>query len=300
MALVSTKFFLLGAIAIAITIASAGIYLFFYEPNHTSLFVIPNHNPFIIGHRGAGNLAPENTLASFRMALEMGLDGVELDMQLSKDKQVVIFHDFDLARVTNGAGAVNEKTLSELKELDVGSKFSDKFVGERIPTFEEVLRLTSGKMILVSELKANTLKSNGLEEIVVEIIRKHDAFDWVVIGSFNPVALWRIKKIEPRITTSFIFRSHNPNNPALTEGIPRLFIQEWVRRGLRKIIKPDFLEPEYNVDPMTLSRLSSRGYPMLFWTVNTEEGLEKILKFNPWGIITDDPNLVVGSIKKGI
>ncbi len=247
--------------------------------------------PLIIGHRGAGNLALENTFAAFHLAIEKKFDGIEMDLQLSKDGSVIVFHDPDLERLTNGAGKVTEKTLAELKQLDAGNKFSEKFVNERIPTFDEVLQLVSGKVVIVAELKSSRVKSDGLERAVVDIIRKHNAFDWVIIDSFNPVALWRIRKLEPKIIIAFDFRDYEPYDHTSIRSVPWLLKQEWFRRGIRKIIKPNFLGPEYSVRSETLSKLTSKRYPMLFWTVNTNEDLKKVLGFTPWGIITDNPNV---------
>lgn len=294
---INKKFLSLTILVVAIILLT---YFFLYDPPALSLpsSFSTKSTPLLIGHRGAGNLAPENTLAAFRLAMEIGLDGAELDMQLSKDKQVIIFHDPDLERLTNGTGLVKEKTLAELKELDAGSKFSDRFSNERIPTLDEVLELVSGKLTLILELKSSDIQSDGLENAVVDIIRKHNAFDWVIVDSFNPVSLWRVHKLEPQIMIAFDFRDFEPYDPTLIRGVPWPLKQEWVRRGIRKIIQPNFLEPEFSVKEKTLSRLSSKGYSMLFWTVNSEEELSSILKWNPWGIITDKPSTLLKVIEK--
>src|SRR5512136_697214 len=101
-----------------------------------------------IAHRGASAAAPQNTLAAFRKAVELGADGVELDVQLSADGAVVVIHDFTVDKTTDGTGRVAAKTLAELKALDAGSRFSPQFAGERIPTLAEVFEAIDGKLLV--------------------------------------------------------------------------------------------------------------------------------------------------------
>ena len=94
-------------------------------------------------HRGAAGLAPENTLAAFRMAIELGVDGTELDLQATKDGVVVVIHDDTVDRTTDGRGRIGDLTLAEIKRLDAGAKFSPAFQGERIPTLSELIEVVS-------------------------------------------------------------------------------------------------------------------------------------------------------------
>src|SRR5512136_1224893 len=111
-------------------------------------WLIPHDRPLNIGHRGASAAAPQNTLAAFRKAMELGADGVELDVQLSADGAVVVIHDFTVDKATDGTGRVAAKTLAELKALDAGSRFSPQFAGERIPTLAEVFEAIDGKLLV--------------------------------------------------------------------------------------------------------------------------------------------------------
>src|SRR5690625_6609337 len=109
--------------------------------------------PLIIAHRGASGNAPENTLAAFQLAVEEGADGIELDVHLSKDGELVVIHDDTLDRTTNGTGRVQDKDLDELKTYDAGSWFDSKFASERIPLLQEVIDILPDDVFLNVEIK---------------------------------------------------------------------------------------------------------------------------------------------------
>ncbi len=108
------------------------------------------NNILVVGHRGAKAFYPENTMLSFQKAIELGVDGIEMDINMTKDGQLVVIHDNTVDRTTNGTGKVVDFTLRELKELDAGSHFSSEYAGERIPTFEEFLDLVKNKKLLLN------------------------------------------------------------------------------------------------------------------------------------------------------
>ena len=109
--------------------------------------------PLVIAHRGASMYAPENTLAAFELAIEMGADAIELDTMLTADGIPIVIHDHSLDRTTDGIGSVSSKTVAELKLLDAGSAFDIRFAGERIPTLEEVFSAVGKKIMINVELK---------------------------------------------------------------------------------------------------------------------------------------------------
>jgi glycerophosphoryl diester phosphodiesterase len=114
--------------------------------------------PKIIGHRGASHIAPENTMASFEAALKLGVDGIETDVQETKDGQLVLCHDELLNRTTNGKGLIKDYTLKELKELSAGAWFSKEYENERIPLLEELLDILKNRDILINiEIKSGVL-----------------------------------------------------------------------------------------------------------------------------------------------
>lgn len=121
----------------------------------------------IVGHKGAAGYAPENTLASFRKAIELACDRIELDVRLSKNKELVVFHDEEVSRLTNGKGFVREMTLAELKKMDCAE-------GEKIPTLQEVIDLAKNKIDLQIELKDDdmaALVNEIIKKIVLKIMR---------------------------------------------------------------------------------------------------------------------------------
>ena len=157
-----------------------------------------------IGHRGARAYAPENTLASFKKALEIGVDAVELDVRKTKDNQLVVIHDADVKRTTNREGLVSEFTLKEIQSLDAGS-------GEKIPTLEETLDFLGKKVKILIELK-----ETGVEEQVLKIVHQKGLEKNVVITSFLEEALRKVRELDKDVETGLIYATHkNPVKAAL-------------------------------------------------------------------------------------
>jgi len=140
--------------------------------------------PMVVAHRGFSGRFPENTLRSFREALQLPIDAVELDVRRTKDGVLVVIHDPTVDRTTNGRGRVADLTWDELQRLDAGAWKGSEFVGERIPRLEEVLKLIDGCVVVFVEIK-----EVGTEADIVATLGRLDAFDWVKIGSFHPLPL---------------------------------------------------------------------------------------------------------------
>jgi len=164
-----------------------------------------NGRPLLVGHRGAMDVAPENTFAALEAGLAGGADILELDVQLTADKQVIVFHDTDLAAKTGVAGKVGEYTAEFLRSLDVGRHFNETFTGVRMPLLDEVLAWAKGRVALMIELKHGPVFDPELDRCTVTLIEKHRMADEVVITSFDQFALRRIKNLNPNLTTSFIY-----------------------------------------------------------------------------------------------
>ncbi len=135
----------------------------------------------IIGHRGACGYAPENTFASFDLALQMGVDGLETDIHRTLDGHLVLIHDDTLDRTTNGHGPVSSFTLAQLQALDAGTRFHYKFAGQRIPTLDAFLERYTGR----TEILDLEMKGEGVVEGTVEAVRRHNAVSSAILKSFQ-------------------------------------------------------------------------------------------------------------------
>ena len=161
--------------------------------------------PLIIAHRGASNLAPENTLASFRLAKELGADGIECDVQLTKDHKLVIAHDFFTDAHTGVKGDIYDMTFDELRQLDFGKWKSPEYEGEKIPTIEEVLDIGKDMKMMHIELKPYLDRDADFPERVVDAVVNAHMEDKVILTSFQYGLLGRIKEIRPEIRTAALF-----------------------------------------------------------------------------------------------
>jgi len=159
----------------------------------------------IIAHRGASGYAPENTKASILEGLKRGCDGFEVDVQLTKDNKVIVFHDWSLERISDGNGFLKDQTLDKLKTLDIGSWFSKEFCGEKIMTLEELLDIIPEEKLLNIEIKVRHGEINHIEKTVVEILERHSRINSnLIISSFDHRIIKRIKKIKPEIQVGLL------------------------------------------------------------------------------------------------
>jgi len=279
----------------------AGVgWLFFYDPPYRG-GLHPSGRPLVFGHRGGGYYAPDNSLAGAKASMAAKMDGVDMDGQITSDGDLVIFHDLSVDRLTAGTGRVTAHSLPELRKLDLGAKFGKGFEGQPdsfVASFEDFLAATQGKGILMVELKVPGLQHTGIEEKAVGLIRKHAAFEDVFLSSFNPVVLYRLKKLDPRIHTVFIFMDTNWNPELLAEikpgdqvNLPFFVRSEMFRRAIRKIIQPDALSVNITVDPETTRALLEKGQPIFLWTPEQRESIEKALRLEPFGLISDEPTM---------
>jgi glycerophosphoryl diester phosphodiesterase len=224
----------------------------------------PEEHLFVkIAHRGASAYEPENTIRSFRRAIELNADMIELDVRKSLDGRLVVIHDSNVDRTTDGRGLVGRKALVELKELDAG-------MGEKVPTLEEVLECAAGKAEFVIELK-----ENGLEEDVIKVIKGYGLIEDVFIVSFSSVRLKVIKETEPRLKTGLIlFASTDPLRIAESCGADAVAPFRWfITRSLAE-----------------RARLS--GLYLFTWTVDDRGKAERLREIGVSGIVTNKPDLM--------
>lgn len=267
------------------------LWLFFYESIYDG--DIQSDETLLIAHRGFGNYAPDNTYSAVKKAIDLGLDGVDLDSQITKDGELVIFHDPTLDRLTNGTGVVREKTLEELKSIDAGYGFSKNLTQDRILTLNEMIKKNNGKILMIVELKSGKIKSEGIEKKAVKAIQDNNAYNNVYLSSFNPFIIYRIEKIDSKVNTIFIFRDIVSYDATQFAEIPFFLKKEPFRKAIRKIINPDLLSVEITVKSDTIKQLQNKGYPLFLWGANTKEDLTQSFNKKPLGIITDEPMLAL-------
>ncbi len=159
----------------------------------------------LIGHRGALASAPENTLPSFEEGLRQGADVVELDIHMSRDRELVVIHDFAVDRTTDGRGYVKDLSVAELKRLDAGSRFSPAVKNARIPLLREVLEWARGRVRLAIEIKSEWITYDGIEAALVDQLHRHGMEDQVMVISFDHCSIKRVKEIEPNIATGALY-----------------------------------------------------------------------------------------------
>jgi glycerophosphoryl diester phosphodiesterase len=237
------------------------------------------HGTLVFGHRGASAYAPQNTLAAFSLAAEMGAHGVELDVHLSADGHLVVIHDFSVDKTTDGSGEVVEKTLAELKELDAGVKFAQDYAGARVPTLDEVFE-TIGKQLAINiEIKGET---HGIEDAVAECVNRHNALDSVIVSSFNPLILRRMGKGHPDMPLGFL------SEPGMSpDQIAPLLM------GLKlRARHPHFSE----IDRVYMNIARLYGYRVNTWTVNDTDRALALAELNVDTLITDRPDDLLAAL----
>lgn len=239
--------------------------------------------PLIIAHRGASKKAPENTMASFKKALELGANGIELDVHLSSDGHLVVTHDEQLERTSNGKGLVKDKSLDELKSLDFGSWFSPEFKNEKIPTLEEVLDLLDNwDGLLNIEIKNGPIFYSGIEEAVSQAIMSHKRANRTIISSFNHYSLVEIRKLNPAIITA----------PLYMAGIFEPW--EYARRLGSVAIHPLF----YNIVPEVVRGCKLNNIGVNPFTVDQPEHIKAMVAAGVDGIITNVPDVALKIVKE--
>ncbi len=232
-----------------------------------------------LGHRGASYDAPENTLPAFRLAAEMGAEGIELDVQLSKDGAVVIIHDFRVDKTTDGQGLVKAKTLAELEKLDAGRYFGEPFVGTAVPTLSELFMAMGPVLLYNIELKTLSFTNRGLEAEVLRLIEDHNLQDRTMVSSFNPFALRRAYQTNPKIKRGLLWA---PNLPVHLRW--QLF---------RAAAKPNMFHPYWEATtPALVKQEHDRGLLVNVWTCNEPEAMRRLIGMGVDAIMTDRPDLL--------
>lgn len=231
-----------------------------------------SYRPLIIAHRGLNREAPENTISAFEKALGIGADGVELDIMPCRDGDLVVTHDESIERFTQIKKQVSSLSVAELKKFDFGAYFSSHFRGERIPTLEEVFELLKGKGWINIEIKGTNLFSDGREKTLIDLIRKWNIEDQIVVSSFNIFALRRMKRWAPDIKRGYLFY----------EGQFK-----WSQGQFKNWVLPYSLHPSITLFLQKTPAVNS--CPKWVWTVNKMAEYEFCFAEKVEAIITDYP-----------
>jgi len=235
---------------------------------------------WIIAHRGASGHAPENTLAAFRIAAEMGAQFIETDLQITRDARIVAIHDTKLDRTTNGDGQVHLRTLEEIRKLDAGAWFasqpSNSFAGERVPTLDEILQFAKEHdVIFYLEIKSGA--AWGIEHAVVAALRNVKASARTVILSFDPSTLDTVHRLDATMLTAFL--CEHPSNDLVARAL---------RAGARQLAPRGDL-----VTSALVTKAHQAGLQVVTWTINEPEQMRRLIAAGVDGIMTDYPDRLV-------
>lgn len=236
--------------------------------------------PVIFAHRGASAHAPENTLAAFDMALAENADGIELDVKLSADGHVVVIHDMTIDRTTGAHGQVKDMSLADLRALDAGSFFSDKFQSEKIPTLEEVFESVGKRTFINVELTNYNSPRDHLVESVCTLVKKFGLQERVMFSSFFALNLSKARGILPEV----------PRGLLAFSGL----LGAWARSFGFAFGKYQALHPnQKDTTHQQIQRVHRLQRRVHVWTVNAAEDMRRLFNWGADGIFTDDPQLAV-------
>ena len=226
-----------------------------------------------IAHRGASGNAPENTLAAFKKAIEIGVDAVEFDLHGSADGEVVVIHDASLDRTTDHSGPVNQTSLETIKRADAGGWFAPEFAGEPVPTLAETLECIGEGTVAVLEIKDPLIA-----EAVVAKIHETQSLNLTVIISFHTAVLQTVRALEPRIPTGWLIGNHNNHVP------PEQLCQQLGELGSSLLnVNHQCITAEFAYE------VRRRGIALWCWTVDEVVRMREMKAFGVQGITSNYP-----------
>lgn len=235
------------------------------------------NKPFVWAHRGASGYCPENTIPAFSMAQDMQADGVELDVQMTKDHVLVVCHDETLDRTSNGKGYLKDYTLEELKKLDFCNG-NLAYEGVQIPTLEEVFALLKpGKLTINIELKTGVFFYPGIEESVITLTRECGFEDRVIYSSFNHYSIRKIRELDKQAKTGFLYCDGTMDMPSYGQKHK----VNALHPAIYNLQYPDFME-----------ECRQKGLEVNVWTVNTREEILLSREMGVHAIIGNYPDKI--------
>ena len=242
-----------------------------------------NRNPWIIAHRGASGHAPENTLAAFERAVQLGVTLIETDLHLTRDARFVAIHDATLERTTNGRGAVHDFTLGELRELDAGKWFDREFMDEKIPTLEEVLDFSrEHDAVFYLEIKYDS--AWGMHHALVAELQKAQSAARTAVISFDPGTLKAIHRLDPSLMIGLLIERPIPDFVALATSV-----------GARQVCPASAI-----VTPEFVGQAHQCDLHVATWTVNSVDEMRRVMAAGVEGIMTDFPDRLRAAIEDSV
>ena len=230
-------------------------------------------SPWVIAHRGASGHAPENTLAAFQRAVELGARFIETDLHVTRDGRFVAIHDDTVERTTNGSGEVHDFTLDELRRADAGLWFDRDFMGERVPTLEEILEFSrNNDVVFYLELKYAAMK--GMDHALTAALRKAESAPRTVVISFDAALLAPLRRIDPSVMMGLLVEEATPG-----------CIQAALDLGARQLCPKSA-----GVSPKLVGQAHRADLQVVAWTVNTAEEMREMIAVGVDGIMTDFPD----------
>lgn len=234
--------------------------------------------PLIWAHRGASGYAPENTLESFKKAIELGADGIELDVQLTKDDRLVVIHDETIDRTSDGKGWVKDYTLEELRRFNY-NKTHPEFAHADIPTLREVYELMKPSGLTINvELKTGIVFYEQLERKVIELTREMEMEDRVLYSSFNHYTCVKLHELNPNAYVGFLY-ADGPIDMA-----------EYAKKHGADALHPALYNLQF---PNYMKDAADRGLDVNVWTVNEEQYMQMCCRLGVNAIITNYPDMAL-------
>jgi len=232
---------------------------------------------WVIAHRGASGHAPENTMASFQRAVDLGARFIETDLQLTRDARVIAIHDFSYDRTTTGTGDVHLLPLNQVRALDAGSWFGDhdgqSYPGEKVPVLEEILDFAKqNDVIFYLEIKSG--QTWGIEHVVVATLRDRNASARVMIISFDPAALDTVHRLDSTMMTGLLCEIPSGD-----------LVERTVRAGVRQLVARGDL-----ITSAVTEKAHRAGLQVVAWTINEAEQMRRMIAAGVDGIMTDYPD----------
>jgi glycerophosphoryl diester phosphodiesterase len=236
-----------------------------------------------IGHRGAAGYCPENTFASFKKAIDLGAEYLEIDIQMTKDGELVVIHDPTVNRTTNGKGRVRDLSLAEIQALDAGSWFNPIFAGEKIPSFSEFLDVFAGNTCLLIELKKPSLYPQIEEKVANELMRRgitSGESNQLIVQSFDRNSMKRFHELLPDVPIGILVKN------SVVNGLSTKDLKSFSSYA-------SYVNPKITmVNKRLLKRIHHHGFKTIIWTVKKKKDIRILKQFKIDGVISDYPDFL--------